>query len=148
MLKNGGESMKVVDRLKEFIVNQDVIPKSIKIHPDALSELESEKFVYIINKSDENPIKRFMGIELIPETNVEHFETVEIDNKNERWIVKKEVRKIREKYIHQTGEISKDISLLFAYLGYLERELEDKTNYLHYLKEKARLESQEKMDES
>jgi hypothetical protein len=133
---NGGKEMKIVDQLKEFIVNQDVIPKSIKIHPDSLSELEKEKFVYMINKSADNPVKRFMGIELIPATDVEGFEMVEKDDKNERWIVKKEIKKIKEKYIHQDGEISKDLSLLFAYLGYLERELEDKTNFLHYLREK------------
>ncbi|MGM7724510.1 hypothetical protein [Metabacillus sp. Hm71] len=125
--------MKVVDQLKEFIVNQDVIPKSIKIHPDALSELESEKFVYMINK---NAAKRFMGIELIPDTQVEYFDIVEKDDKDDRWIVKREVKKIREKYIHQDGELSKDISLLFAYLGYLERELEDKTNFLNYFRKK------------
>ncbi|WP_299089024.1 hypothetical protein [uncultured Metabacillus sp.] len=125
--------MKVVDQLKEFIVNQDVIPKSIKIHPDALSELEAEKFVYMINK---NAAKRFMGIELIPDTQVEYFDIVEKDDKDDRWIVKREVKKIREKYIHQDGELSKDISLLFAYLGYLERELEDKTNFLNYLRKK------------
>ncbi|MGM0876379.1 MAG: hypothetical protein ACQEWV_16800 [Bacillota bacterium] len=131
--------MKVVEQLKEFIVNQDVIPKSIKIHPDALSELEAEKFVYMINKSVENPVKRFMGIELIPADDVEGFDIVEKDDMNERWIVKKEVKKIREKYIHDDGELSKDISLLFAYIGYLERELEDKTNFLNYLREKEAL---------
>jgi hypothetical protein len=138
---NGGKEMKVVDQLKEFIVNQDVIPKSIKIHPDALTELETEKFVYMINKSAENPVKRFMGIELIPATDVEGFETVEKDDKNERWIIKKEVKKIREKYINDDKELSRDISLLFAYLGYLERELEDKTNFLNYLREKEALNS-------
>lgn len=131
--------MKIVDQLKEFIVNQDVIPKSIKIHPDAISELEAEKFVYMINKSAENPVKRFMGIELIPAEDVEGFDIVEKGDKNERWIVKKEVKKIREKYIHDNGELSKDISLLFAYLGYLERELEDKTNFLNYMREKEAL---------
>ncbi|KKI94151.1 hypothetical protein WQ54_01030 [Bacillus sp. SA1-12] len=125
--------MRVVDQLKEFIVNQDVIPKTIKIHPDALSELEAEKFVYMINK---NSAKRFMGIELIPDININYFDVVEEGNKDERWIVKKEVKKIREKYIHQDGELSKDIGLLFAYLGYLERELEDKTNFLNYLRNK------------
>lgn len=131
--------MKIVDQLKEFIVNQDVIPKSIKIHPDAILELEAEKFVYMINKSAENPVKRFMGIELIPAEDVEGFDIVEKGDKNERWIVKKEVKKIREKYIHDDGELSKDISLLFAYLGYLERELEDKTNFLNYMREKEAL---------
>lgn len=131
--------MKVVDQLKNFIVNQDVIPKSIKIHPDALAELESEKFVYMINKKSDNPVKRFMGIELITSTDVEGFAIIEEGNENERWIVKKEVRKMKEKYIHEEGELSKDISLLFAYLGYLERELEDKTNYLNYLREKEAL---------
>jgi hypothetical protein len=138
---DGGKEMKVVDQLKEFIVNQDVIPKSIKIHPDALSELEAEKFVYMINKSAENPVKRFMGIELIPTPDVEGFDIVEKDDRNERWIVKREVKKIREKYIHNDGELSKDISLLFAYLGYLERELEDKTNFLNYMREKEALNS-------
>jgi hypothetical protein len=131
--------MKIVDQLKEFIVNQDVIPKSIKIHPDAISELEAEKFVYMINNSSANPVKRFMGIELIPVEDVVGFDIVEKEDKSERWIVKKEVKKIREKYIHHDGELSKDISLLFAYLGYLERELEDKTNYLNYIREKETL---------
>ncbi|MBO1515224.1 hypothetical protein [Metabacillus bambusae] len=131
--------MKIVDQLKEFIVNQDVIPKSIKIHPDAISELEAEKFVYMINNSSANPVKRFMGIELIPAEDVVGFNIVEKEDKSERWIVKKEVKKIREKYIHDDGELSKDISLLFAYLGYLERELEDKTNFLNYIREKEAL---------
>jgi hypothetical protein len=131
--------MKIVDQLKEFIVNQDVIPKSIKIHPDAISELEAEKFVYMINNSSANPVKRFMGIELIPAEDVVGFDIVEKEDKTERWIVKKEVKKIREKYIHDDGELSKDISLLFAYLGYLERELEDKTNFLNYIREKEAL---------
>jgi hypothetical protein len=131
--------MKIVDQLKEFIVNQDVIPKSIKIHPDAISELEAEKFVYMINNSSANPVKRFMGIELIPAEDVKGFDIIEKEDKNERWIVKKEVKKIREKYIHDNGELSKDISLLFAYLGYLERELEDKTNFLNYTREKEAL---------
>lgn len=129
--------MKMVDQLKEFIVNQDVIPKSIKIHPDALSELESEKFVYIINKHEKKPVKRFMGIELISSADVEGFDVVEEGVNQERWIVKKEVKKIKEKYVRdKDNELSKDISLLFAYMGYLERELEDKTNYLNYLREK------------
>jgi hypothetical protein len=131
--------MKIVDQLKEFIVNQDVIPKSIKIHPDAISELEAEKFVYMINNSSANPVKRFMGIELIPTEDVVGFDIVEKEDKSERWIVKKEVKKIREKYIHDDGELSKDISLLFAYLGYLERELEDKINFLNYTREKEAL---------
>jgi hypothetical protein len=128
--------MNVVDQLKEFIVSQDVIPKSIKIHPDAIALLEAERFIYIIDKSAENPVKRFMGIELIPSTDVKSFDIVEKDEKDERWIVKKEVKKIKEKYILGDGELSKDISLLFAYLGYLERELEDKTNFLNYMRRK------------
>ncbi|MCM3408585.1 hypothetical protein KDJ21_023920 [Metabacillus litoralis] len=137
--------MKIVDQLKEFIVNQDVIPKSIKIHPDALSELESEKFVYIINKHEENPVKRFMGIELITSADVKGFDVIEEGVNQERWIVKKEVKKIREKYVRgKDNELSKDISLLFAYMGYLERELEDKTNYLNYLKEKETIRATEK----
>jgi hypothetical protein len=128
--------MNVVDQLKEFIVSQDVIPKSIKIHPDAIALLEAERFIYIIDKSAENPVKRFMGIELIPSTDVKSFDIVEKDEKDERWIVKKEVKKIKEKYILGDGELSKDISLLFAYLGYLERELEDKTNFLNYMRGK------------
>ena len=131
--------MKILDQLKEFIVNQDVIPKSIKIHPNAISELEAEKFVYMINNSSANPVKRFMGIELIPAEDVVGFDIVEKEDKTERWFVKKEVKKIREKYIHDDGELSKDISLLFAYLGYLERELEDKTNFLNYIREKEAL---------
>lgn len=134
MYGNGGKEMKVVDQLKAFIVSQDVIPKSIKIHPEAIALLEAEKFVYIIDKSSENPVKRFMGIELIPSTDVKSFDIVEKDDKDERWIVKKEVKKIKEKYIFGDGELSKDISLLFAYLGYLERELEDKTNFLNYMR--------------
>ncbi|MFD2213334.1 hypothetical protein [Metabacillus endolithicus] len=137
--------MKMVDQLKEFIVNQDVIPKSIKIHPDALLELESEKFVYMINKHEENPVKRFMGIELISSADVEGFDVVEEGVNQERWIVKKEVKKIKEKYVRdKDNELSKDISLLFAYMGYLERELEDKTNYLNYLKEKEAIRATEK----
>lgn len=137
--------MKMVDQLKEFIVNQDVIPKSIKIHPDALSELETEKFVYMINKHEENPVKRFMGIELISSADVEGFDVVEEGVNQERWIVKKEVKKIKEKYVRdKDNELSKDISLLFAYMGYLERELEDKTNYLNYLKEKEAIRATEK----
>lgn len=132
----GVSVMKVVDQLKQFIVNQDVIPKSIKIHPDALVELETEKFVYSINKDAKKPVKRFMGIELIPTIDVKDFDVIEKDDSRESWIVKKEVKKIREKYIHEEGELTKDISLLFAYLGYLERELEDKTNYLNYLRTK------------
>jgi hypothetical protein len=143
----GALVMKMVDQLKEFIVNQDVIPKSIKIHPDALSELESEKFVYIINKHEENPVKRFMGIELISSVDVEGFDVVEEGVNQERWIVKKEVKKIREKYVREKdNELSKDISLLFAYMGYLERELEDKTNYLNYLKEKEAIRATEKVE--
>lgn len=143
----GALEMKMVDQLKEFIVNQDVIPKSIKIHPDALSELESEKFVYIINKHEENPVKRFMGIELITSTDVDGFDVIEEGVKQERWIVKKEVKKIREKYVRgKDNELSKDISLLFAYMGYLERELEDKTNYLNYLKEKEAIRATEKVE--
>ncbi len=141
----GAIVMKIVDQLKEFIVNQDVIPKSIKIHPDALSELESEKFVYIINKHEENPVKRFMGIELITSADVKGFDVIEEGVNQERWIVKKEVKKIREKYVRgKDNELSKDISLLFAYMGYLERELEDKTNYLNYLKEKETIRATEK----
>ncbi|MCM3160001.1 hypothetical protein [Metabacillus litoralis] len=137
--------MKIVDQLKEFIVNQDVIPKSIKIHPDALSELESEKFVYIINKHEVNPVKRFMGIELITSADVKGFDVIEEGVNQESWIVKKEVKKIREKYVRgKDNELSKDISLLFAYMGYLERELEDKTNYLNYLKEKETIRATEK----
>ena len=136
MYGNGGKEMKIVDQLKEFIVSQDVIPKSIKIHPDAIALLEAERFVYIIDKSAENPVKRFMGIELIPSTDVKSFDIVEKDEKDERWIVKKEVKKMKEKYILGDGELSKDISLLFAYLGYLERELEDKTNFLNYMRGK------------
>ncbi|MFV2048978.1 hypothetical protein ACEWK1_16645 [Metabacillus sp. YM-086] len=139
--------MKMVDQLKEFIVNQDVIPKSIKIHPDALSELESEKFVYIINKHEENPVKRFMGIELISSADVKGFDVVEEGVNQERWIVKKEVKKIKEKYVREKdNELSKDISLIFAYMGYLERELEDKTNYLNYLKEKEAISASENVE--
>lgn len=141
----GAIVMKIVDQLKEFIVNQDVIPKSIKIHPDALSELESEKFVYIINKHEVNPVKRFMGIELITSADVKGFDVIEEGVNQESWIVKKEVKKIREKYVRgKDNELSKDISLLFAYMGYLERELEDKTNYLNYLKEKETIRATEK----
>ena len=128
--------VKIVDQLKQFIVNQDVIPRSINIHPDALIELETEKYVYSINKDAEKPVKRFMGIELIPTTDVKDFGVIEKDGSKESWIVKKEVKKIREKYIHEDGELTRDISLLFAYLGYLERELEDKTNHLNYLRTK------------
>ena len=129
--------MKLVDKLKAFIVDQDTIPKTIHIHPDALKELEAEKFVYILNKTKENPVKRFMGIELIPSETVTDFTVAEDDQQNERWVVKKEVKKIKEKYIKKdsTAEITKDMSLLFAYLGYLERELEDKTNYIKYLRQ-------------
>ncbi len=129
--------MKLVDKLKAFIVDQDTIPKTIHIHPDALKELEEEKFVYILNKTKENPVKRFMGIELIPSETVTDFTVAEDDQQNERWVVKKEVKKIKEKYIQKdcTAEITKDMSLLFAYLGYLERELEDKTNYIKYLRQ-------------
>ncbi|MDQ0223885.1 hypothetical protein [Metabacillus niabensis] len=129
--------MKLVDKLKAFIVDQDTIPKTIHIHPDALKELEDEKFVYILNKTKENPVKRFMGIELIPSETVTDFTVAEDDQQNERWVVKKEVKKIKEKYIKKdsTAEITKDMSLLFAYLGYLERELEDKTNYIKYLRQ-------------
>ncbi|MFS0882960.1 hypothetical protein CHH83_08965 [Bacillus sp. 7586-K] len=129
--------MKLVDKLKAFIVAQDTIPKTIHIHPDALKELEDEKFVYILNKTKENPVKRFMGIELIPSETVTDFTVAEDDQQNERWVVKKEVKKIKEKYIKKdsTAEITKDMSLLFAYLGYLERELEDKTNYIKYLRQ-------------
>ena len=129
--------MKLVDKLKAFIVAQDTIPKTIHIHPDALKELEDEKFVYILNKTKENHVKRFMGIELIPSETVTDFTVAEDDQQNERWVVKKEVKKIKEKYIKKdsTAEITKDMSLLFAYLGYLERELEDKTNYIKYLRQ-------------
>jgi len=129
--------MKLVDKLKAFIVEQDTIPKTIHIHPDALKELEDEKFVYILNKTNENPVKRFMGIELVPSETVTDFTVKEYDHQNERWIVKKEVKKIKEKYIKKdsTAEITKDMSLLLAYLGYLERELEDKTNYIKYLRQ-------------
>lgn len=99
----GVSVMKVVDQLKQFIVNQDVIPKSIKIHPDALVELETEKFVYSINKDAKKPVKRFMGIELIPTIDVKDFDVIEKDDSRESWIVKKEVKKIREKYIHEEG---------------------------------------------
>ncbi|APH05715.1 hypothetical protein [Bacillus weihaiensis] len=135
--------MDVVLRLKEFIVNQDIIPKTMNIHPDALKELEEQKYVYSIS-SDNYSTKRFMGIELVESDEVDVFDIKEEDTRNERWIVKREVKKIREKYIHEEGELSKDISLLFAYLGYLERELEDKTNYVAYLKE---LEYNKKMKE-
>lgn len=129
--------MKLVDKLKAFIVDQDMIPKTIHIHPEALKELEDEKFVYILNTTKENPVKRFMGIELIPSETVTDFTVAEDGQQNDRWVVKKEVKKIKEKYIQKdsTAEITKDMSLLFAYLGYLERELEDKTNYIKYLRE-------------
>lgn len=128
--------MKVVDQLKAFIVEQDVIPKKMNIHPDALAELENEKFVYMIQINSENPIKRFMGIELIPTDKVKSFDIVEQENQSDQWIVKKEVKKIKQKYMSENNDFTKDINLLFSYLGYLERELEDKTNYLRYLKEK------------
>lgn len=129
--------MKVVDQLKAFIVEQDVIPKKMNIHPDALAELENEKFVYMISINSENPIKRFMGIELIPTDKVKCFDIVEQENQTEQWIVKKEVKKIKQKYMSEKNDFTKDINLLFSYIGYLERELEDKTNYLRYLKESS-----------
>ncbi|MBM7603774.1 hypothetical protein JOC75_001747 [Metabacillus crassostreae] len=129
--------MKVVDQLKAFIVEQDVIPKKMNIHPDALEELENEKFVYMISINAENPIKRFMGIELIPTDKVKCFDIVEQENQTEQWIVKKEVKKIKQKYMSEKNDFTKDINLLFSYIGYLERELEDKTNYLRYLKESS-----------
>ncbi|TXC90485.1 hypothetical protein FS935_11215 [Metabacillus litoralis] len=129
--------MKVVDQLKAFIVEQDVIPKKMNIHPDALAELENEKFVYMISINSENPIKRFMGIELIPTDKVKCFDIVEQENHTEQWIVKKEVKKIKQKYMSEKNDFTKDINLLFSYIGYLERELEDKTNYLRYLKESS-----------
>lgn len=74
-----------------------------------------------------------MGIELIPDEETDRFEAVEKDE-NDHWIVKKEVKRLKEKYIKKDNEAAKDISLLFGYIGYLERELEDKRNYLRYLK--------------
>ncbi|WP_226668025.1 hypothetical protein [Metabacillus litoralis] len=132
--------MKVVDQLKAFIVDQDVIPKKINIHPDVLAELEDEKFVYCININSGNPTKRFMGIELIPTNKVKSFDILEQDDQaqTERWIVKKEVKKIKQKYLSEDSVLTNDMNLLFAYIGYLERELEDKTNYLSYLKEKEK----------
>ncbi|MGG3797974.1 hypothetical protein [Metabacillus fastidiosus] len=41
---------------------------------------------------------------------------------------------MKEKYVKKDNEAAKDISLLFRYIGYFERELEDKRNYLRYLK--------------
>ncbi len=91
----------------------------------------------MISINSENPIKRFMGIELIPTDKVKCFDIVEQENHTEQWIVKKEVKKIKQKYMSEKNDFTKDINLLFSYIGYLERELEDKTNYLRYLKESS-----------
>ena len=129
--------MKVVDKLKNFIVEQDVLPKSIHINPKALQEIENEKFVYVLPVTNGTPVKRFMGIELIASSDVKEFKTIEPEGKGERWIVKQEVKKIKERCMKLDGEIVKDVSLLLSYISYLERELEDKTNYLSYLRAKA-----------
>jgi hypothetical protein len=74
-----------------------------------------------------------MGIELIPDEGIETFALVD-EEQDENWIIKKELKKMKEKYFQLDGEATKDISLLFGYIGYLERELEDKKNYLDFLK--------------
>ncbi|MEC2077433.1 hypothetical protein [Metabacillus fastidiosus] len=125
--------MNIVDRLKQFIIDQTVIPKSIKIHPKYIEELENSKYAYRLERRDNGEVRRFMGIELIPDEETDRFEAVEKDE-NDHWIVKKEVKRLKEKYIKKDNEAAKDISLLFGYIGYLERELEDKRNYLRYLK--------------
>ncbi|MDQ0229272.1 hypothetical protein [Metabacillus malikii] len=131
--------MKVVDKLKNFIVEQDVLPKAIHINPKALQEIENEKFVYVLPDTKGTPVKRFMGIELIASSDVKEFKTIEQEGKGERWIVKQEVKKIKERCmkLKLDGEIVKDVSLLLSYISYLERELEDKTNYLSYLRTNA-----------
>ncbi|MGG3890517.1 hypothetical protein [Metabacillus fastidiosus] len=125
--------MNIVDRLKQFIIDQTVIPKSIKIHPKYIEELENAKYAYRLERRDNGEVRRFMGIELIPDEETDRFEAVEKDE-NDHWIVKKEVKRLKEKYVKKDNEAAKDISLLFGYIGYLERELEDKRNYLRYLK--------------
>ncbi|MBD1382972.1 hypothetical protein [Metabacillus arenae] len=125
--------MKVVDQLKEFIARQGVIPKSIKIRPDYLTELELKRYAYNIDRKGDKEIKRFMGIELIPDETVKAFELAG-EEREEQWIVKRDLKRLKEKYLHQAGETAKDINLLFGYIGYLERELEDKKNYLDYVK--------------
>ncbi|MED4455653.1 hypothetical protein [Metabacillus fastidiosus] len=125
--------MNIVDRLKKFIIDQTVIPKSIKIHPKYIEELENVKYAYRLERRVNGDVRRFMGIELIPDEETDIFEAAEKDE-NDHCIVKKEVKRLKEKYVKKDNEAAKDISLLFGYIGYFECELEDKRNYLRYLK--------------
>ncbi|MGG3802684.1 hypothetical protein [Metabacillus fastidiosus] len=125
--------MNIVDRLKKFIIDQTVIPKSIKIHPKYIEELENVKYAYRLERRVNGDVRRFMGIELIPDEETDIFEAAEKDE-NDHCIVKKEVKRLKEKYVKKDNEAAKDISLLFGYIGYFERELEGKRNYLRYLK--------------